>query len=105
MAHFYGYVDGSAKNIATRCGTKRSSITSVAASWHGSIRTYMWYDEEEKVDKFEVYQIPWNGKGCVNFLARGIVGQTFSACNESQVCGSEPWACDAWLLGHASAVA
>ena len=83
MSHFYGYVDGRGKNISTRCGTKDSGLTSVAASWKGCIRTYIWYDEEEKVDKFEVFQVPWHGEGCLNLLAEGIVGQTSPSCKQS----------------------
>ena len=83
MAHFYGYVDGRAKNLSTQCGTKMSGITSVAASWKGGIRAYIWHDDEEGIDKFEVYQIPWHGAGCVNLLAKGIVGQTYDACKPS----------------------
>ena len=83
MAHFYGFINGRAKSTASRLGTKDSGLSAVAASWDGCIRTYIWHDEVEKVDRFEVYQGPWNGAGCSNLLASGIVGQTSPACIES----------------------
>jgi len=60
MSHFYGKLDGTGP--ATRCGTKKSGITSHAAGWQGAIRVEVWHDSEGK-DQFAVYLAPWEGSG------------------------------------------
>lgn len=37
MAHFYGTVQGSAKTLANRRGTKATGISVAARSWDGSV--------------------------------------------------------------------
>ena len=74
MAHFYGTVFSN-RSAGTRCGTKDSGMVAIAASWDGCIRTYAWYDEENDVNKYEVYQSTWHGKGISKLLSTGIIGK------------------------------
>jgi hypothetical protein len=74
MSHFYGTVDGN-RGVGTRCGTKGSGMEVIAASWDGCIRTYTWYDEEDDVNKYEVYQAKWHGQGINKLLSTGILGE------------------------------
>jgi len=74
MAHFYGLVTGNTSK-ATRCGTKDSGMTATAASWDGAIRTDIWYDSEEDVNRYVVLMIPWRGAGVTRILKTGIVGR------------------------------
>ena len=74
MAHFYGRVWGN-RGAGTRCGTKRSGMAATAASWNGCIRTYIWYDEEHDVNRYEVSQDTWHGQGVNKLLSTGIIGE------------------------------
>jgi len=74
MAHFYGVLEGSARTPATRCGTKNSGLTAIAASWDGAIETYIWYDETIKKNRYQVRQKPWHGQGISKTLSEGIIG-------------------------------
>ncbi len=73
MSHFYGTLQGT-RGKATRCGAKSSGITTQAASWSGAIETRLYFDEETGKDMFEVYMIPWHGRGESQMLVRGEVG-------------------------------
>ena len=44
MAHLYGTVTGATPGQVTRCGTKRSGITTVAASWDGAVQVTIEHD-------------------------------------------------------------
>ena len=74
MSHFYSKIQGN-RGEATRCGTKDSGVTATAASWDGAIRTDIWYDSEEDVNRYVVLMIPWRGVGVTRILKAGIVGQ------------------------------
>ena len=50
-------------------------MVAIAASWDGCIRTYAWYDEENDVNKYEVYQSTWHGQGISKLLSTGIIGE------------------------------
>lgn len=72
MAHFYGTLEGSRGQI-TRCGTKNSGVTVVAASWKGAVRISLWFDEKNNVDMMDVSLIPWKGVGSSRILYHGPV--------------------------------
>jgi hypothetical protein len=74
MSHFYGTIKGS-RGEATRCGSKGSGVSTVAASWGGAIKVVIWHDETTGEDKFTVRQIPWQGQGVGQLLASGVVGE------------------------------
>tara|TARA_R100001086_G_scaffold171488_1_gene93776 strand:- start:612 stop:836 length:225 start_codon:yes stop_codon:yes gene_type:complete len=74
MAQYYSTICGN-RGEATRCGTKDSGISAVAASWDGCIRTNIWYDASADVNRFEVVQSTWQGKGIRKVLSVGIVGE------------------------------
>ena len=74
MAHFYGTVFSN-RSAGTRTGTKDSGMVAIAASWDGCIRTYAWYDEENDVNRYEVYQSTWHGRGINTCLSAGIIGK------------------------------
>jgi hypothetical protein len=72
MSHFYGICQGNRGEV-TRCGSKNSGFDTVAASWEGSVRTRLWYDEEKKEDYCRVYLSPWHGSGIYKVLYEGPV--------------------------------
>lgn len=73
MAHFYGTLKG-ARGEATRCGTRNSGITAVAASWKGAIQVSVTQDADGN-DCFVVSQMRWKGEGIDKVIATGIIGQ------------------------------
>ena len=74
MSQFYGTLRGQAKTTATRRGGKSSGILTQAASWAGAIEVSVHLDNDGK-ERFDVYQIPWKGKGVHRHIASGILGQ------------------------------
>ena len=72
MAAFYGSVKGN-RGEATRLGSKGSGVTTIAASWAGSIETRVFDMEGES--HFVVEQRPWQGSGVSEVLASGKVGE------------------------------
>jgi hypothetical protein len=50
-------------------------MVAIAASWDGCIKTYTWYDEENDVNKYTVYQSTWHGAGISKLLSSGIIGE------------------------------
>ena len=78
MAHFLASVKGS-RGEASRLGTKQSGLDVVAASWSGSVRVRLWFDESSGVDHCSVFLSPWHGSGVSVSLYRGPVGEFVSA--------------------------
>lgn len=74
MSHYYGTVEGAARTIVTRCGTKNSGIHTIAASWDGAIETSIFWDKDFEVNRFWVYEIPWHGTGQDQVLLKGVIG-------------------------------
>ena len=72
MAHLYGTVNGN-RGLASRLGTKKSGLTTVAASWEGAVQVDLWHDKDNDVDMADVYLIPWKGRGQRRQLYRGPV--------------------------------
>jgi len=73
MAHFYGTLQGS-RGKASRLGTKRSELETVAASWEGSVRVRLYHDASTGTDWACVTLQPWHGKGRQETLYDGPVG-------------------------------
>jgi len=74
MSHFYGSVQGN-RGDATRGGSKASGFDTVAASWDGSIRVWLYHDEETGKDMYKVSQEPWRGHGISKPIAEGVLGE------------------------------
>ena len=74
MAHFLASIQGS-RGEASRLGTKSSGIESAVASWSGSVRVRLWFDEVSGVDHCSVRLSPWHGVGVDVLLYRGPVGE------------------------------
>ena len=70
MAHFIGTVRGF-RGEASRLGSKESGLVTVAASWQGAVRTYLY--ERDGVDWVCVSLQPWYGKGTQRVLYDGPV--------------------------------
>lgn len=62
MSHFYGIVQGN-RGEATRGGSRDSGFTATAASWQGSVRVYLYHDDETGNDMARVSLAPWHGRG------------------------------------------
>lgn len=62
MSHFYGTIQ-SQRGEATRCGSKNSGLTAVAASWEGAVSSYVWFNEELQEDWVTVELRTWHGAG------------------------------------------
>ena len=75
MSHYYGTVEGSARSIVTRCGTKNSGIHTIAASWEGAIETSIIWDIDRGVNNFWVYETPWHNVGQHRMLLSGVIGE------------------------------
>ena len=76
MSHFYATIPVSARKTVTSArGHKSTGINTIAASYAGSIRVRLWYDENTGLDMFEVNQSSWQGHGDSHCIAHGIVGQ------------------------------
>jgi len=75
MSQYYGTVEGAARTIVTRCGTKNSGIHTIAASWDGAIETSIIWDGGAGVSRFWVYEIPWHGVGRDKVLLKGVFGE------------------------------
>ena len=73
MSHFYGKLQGS-RGEATRCGSKKSGMTTHCASYHGAVRCYAYYDEATDTDMVEVMLVPWHGAGHYQPLYTGPMG-------------------------------
>ena len=73
MSHFYGALDGD-HGQTTRRGTKKSGLSTIAASWKGCITTRVYIDQQGR-DCFLVYQDTWFGKGVKQDIVRGIIGE------------------------------
>lgn len=71
MAHFFGRLQG-ARGEATRLGSEKSGVGTVAASWQGAIRVELY--ASGKVDMARVIMIPWHGAGISRVLYEGPVG-------------------------------
>ncbi len=70
MSHFYGTLQGS-RGQATRCGTRVSGVTTVAASWAGAVRCEAY--ERDGEDHVRVSFIPWQGRGTRRELYDGPI--------------------------------
>ena len=77
MSVFYGTVRGKARTIATRCGTRRSEIKTIAASWKGAVPVRM-YVNGNGTELFEVVMEQWHGHGDYKVIAQGVVGDASS---------------------------
>ena len=74
MSQFYGTLRGQAKTTATRRGSAKSGITTVAASWKGAVEVTLYTDDDGN-ERYEVNLRPWHGQGPARHLATGILGQ------------------------------
>jgi len=75
MAHYYGTVEGNGRTKASRTGTKKTEIRTIAASWDGAVEVKMWWDYHNNCNRYEVKQVPWHGSGCNKIIDTGIVGE------------------------------
>ena len=73
MSQFYGTLDGQARTVATRRGSKKSGITATAASWSGAVRVSV--SDEDGEERFDVYMVQWHGRGECKLLATGVIGK------------------------------
>ena len=74
MAHFYGTLKG-ARGQASRLGTKKSDITTVAASWQGAVEVTLSHDESTGKDIASISLRPWHGAGVSHLIYEGPVGE------------------------------
>lgn len=77
MAHFYAVAVGQAKTSATRQGSKKSGLVTVAASWQGAVNVQLY--EKDGVDYARVSLRPWHGRGRDLDLYHGPVGEVEAA--------------------------
>ena len=73
MAHFLASIKGN-RGEASRLGTKKSGLHSVAASWQGAVEVFISQDAVTGKDVASVFLIPWHGKGITQTLYVGPVG-------------------------------
>ena len=81
MSHFYGSLKGGRKEV-TRAGHKTTGLSTIAASYSGSIHVRIFYDLNTKQDRFVITQEPWEGKGVREVIAQGILGQPLPQTRE-----------------------
>ena len=76
MSHFYGSIPTSArKTVPTARAHKSTGLATLAASWKGAVRVYLWYDDETGKDMFEVNQTTHHGAGIEKTVASGVIGE------------------------------
>lgn len=73
MSHFYGVVEGQASKQATRCGSKKSGLITICASWAGAVHCEA-YINSLGMDCVRVRLVPWEGKGITKLLYNGPIG-------------------------------
>jgi hypothetical protein len=73
MSHFYGVLQGT-RGPATRCGDRRSGITTHAASWNGAIRVSTFVDRFGN-DCYRIEEVAWHGNGTYKPIAEGVFGR------------------------------
>jgi hypothetical protein len=61
MSHFYGITRGCARTEATRRGTAKSGLETVAASWEGAVKVTLY--ERDGRDYARIGFITWHGAG------------------------------------------
>ncbi len=76
MSHFYGTMKGS-RGESTRCGTKSSGLTTIAASGNGAVEVTLYVDAQGR-DCFRVQQRTWKGAGIAEVIAEGVVGKSIN---------------------------
>lgn len=91
MSHFYGTLQGS-RGQATRCGTRASGVTTVAASWAGAVECEVY--ERDGEDRVRVEFIPWQGNGTRRELYDGPINPV-EACTDCGGPCSETGYCEA----------
>lgn len=70
---FWGTLEGRGQEVA-RGGNKDSGLVVEAAGWNGRVVASVFHDEEQGVDKFEVYLEPhWQESGENKLIASGIL--------------------------------
>lgn len=74
MSHFFGKLQGN-RGEATRRGDKRSGLGVRAASWEGSVKVFLYHNDEENEDWAIVWLEPWHGAGVSTPLYEGPVGR------------------------------
>lgn len=72
MAHFYGTVKGP-KGEASRLGSKVSGLTTVAASWHGAIKTHLYHDPQSGADSVRIERLSWPSGNVETVIYEGPV--------------------------------
>lgn len=73
MSHFYGTLQGG-RGRASRCGTKKSGMETICASWKGAIMCRAWHDPATGEDRVVVTKMPWHGAGERKELYAGQIG-------------------------------
>ena len=73
MAHFYGTLQGN-RGQASRLGTKNSGLSTVAASYQGSVYVDIVHDKKTGEDIVTVALHTWFGKGIYRELYCGPIG-------------------------------
>ena len=86
MATFYGTLTGN-RGEGTRCGSKRTGITTVAASWNGCIRVNVYWHEQAQRPYYVVSEEPWHGAGTYREIAKGFFGENQDAAAQP---GNQP---------------
>ncbi len=72
MAQFYGTISGQ-RGEASRLGSKKSGLTTVAASWTGAVEVELYHSEITGVDMARVSLVPWHSMGSSRVLYDGPV--------------------------------
>ena len=71
--HFYGTLNGQAGPPATRCGSKRSGLEAIAASWNGAVSAYVYQDDDSGQDMVQIQFRQWQGSGRSLVLYQGPI--------------------------------
>lgn len=78
MSAFYGMIKGN-RGAATRGGSKVSGYMSSCQSWDGSVRTDMWYNDEDKL----MVTIGLNTQGSSTYIDETLFRGTFEELQEA----------------------
>jgi len=76
MAHFYGVIDNSSRQVsATATGTASNGLGIVAASYSGAIKVSLTHNVTTGKDEFTIHQTMHRGSGVEQLLVAGTLGE------------------------------
>ena len=75
MTHYLTKCSGRAPSTASRLGTKKTGVSAIVASWVGSCRITIIWNEKKQEDVLLVELQPWHGSGVNHVIYEGSINE------------------------------